>query len=318
MVDKKILTLNEYNIFFNNLNTINRQMHEDLNNLVNKKISKKYFVKKYGHLRPSTYSISSANYKTNFNQYFSKPKLLNKTKRSKFIIKNFKSNNINKLFKLKNLSINSTDFFSFAKKSIELREWGKFIFTKSLDEIFNNLELLSKEINIPKDDLNYISINTILNYNSNLDQKQIKFLIKEEITKNKNSMKILEQIKLPDLLTKVDEIDFFYLNKVKGNYITDKSTYGKIKYIKNVKSLNAIKNSIVLIENADPGYDFIFSHNIKGFISKYGGANSHMAIRCMELGIPAIIGVGEKNFKYIRSNNNLFIDCKQQIFKILN
>ena len=43
-------------------------------------------------------------------------------------------------------------------------------------------------------------------------------------------MKILEQIKLPDLLTKVDEIDFFYLNKVKGNYITDKSTYGKIKY----------------------------------------------------------------------------------------
>ena len=37
---------------------------------------------------------------------------------------------------------------------------------------------------------------------------------------------------------------------------------------------------IVLIENADPGYDWIFSKNIKGLITKNGGINSHMSIRC--------------------------------------
>ena len=53
-------------------------------------------------------------------------------------------------------------------------------------------------------------------------------------------------------------------------------------------------DKIVLIENADPGFDFLFSYKIKGLITKYGGANSHMAIRCMELGLPAIIGSGDK------------------------
>ena len=61
-----------------------------------------------------------------------------------------------------------------------------------------------------------------------------------------------------------------------------------------------MKNKIILLKNADPGYDFIFSHNIKGLITEYGGANSHMSIRCLELGIPAIIGIGTKNFLTIK------------------
>ena len=82
-----------------------------------------------------------------------------------------------------------------------------------------------------------------------------------------------------------------------ATFITDKRIHGGIKYYGDIKKISEIKNKIVLIENADPGYDFIFTYGIKGFISKYGGANSHMAIRCLELGIPAIIGIGEKIFK---------------------
>ena len=33
---------------------------------------------------------------------------------------------------------------------------------------------------------------------------------------------------------------------------------------------------------------------LKGLITKYGGLNFHMAIRCAELNIPSLIGVGEK------------------------
>ena len=56
------------------------------------------------------------------------------------------------------------------------------------------------------------------------------------------------------------------------------------KILRDIK-ISEIENKIVLIENVDPGYDFIFTYGIK-IISKYGGANSHMAIRCLELGIP--------------------------------
>ena len=46
---------------------------------------------------------------------------------------------------------------------------------------------------------------------------------------------------------------------------------------------------IICIENADPGYDFIFNYKIKGLITKFGGSNSHMAIRCLEKIYPHLL-----------------------------
>ena len=50
---------------------------------------------------------------------------------------------------------------------------------------------------------------------------------------------------------------------------------------------------ILFVPSADPGFDWIFTRGIAGFVTQFGGANSHMAIRASELGIPAVIGAGE-------------------------
>ncbi len=319
LVKKNILTIQQYNAFFSNLDTITGQMDKDLNKYIKKRIRKQKFIEIYGHLRPTTYSFNSPNYKSNFNEYFAKSNIRKKSnKNKKFKLNNKQLSNLNKIFKKNKLNINAKDFLSFAKKSIELREWGKFTFTKSINEIFSNLELLGNEINIDKNDFDFISLNTILDYNSNLSQKRIEFLLKKEIFQNKNFHSVLNQIKLPDLIKETSDLNFFYLDRVNGNFITDKRIHGGIKYYGDIKKISEIKNKIVLIENADPGYDFIFTYGIKGFISKYGGANSHMAIRCLELGIPAIIGIGEKNFQNLKNQNTVFIDCAQNIFNILN
>jgi phosphoenolpyruvate-protein kinase (PTS system EI component) len=76
-------------------------------------------------------------------------------------------------------------------------------------------------------------------------------------------------------------------------------------------------NSIVCIENADPGFDFLFSKNIKGLITKYGGQNSHMAIRCAELNLPALIGVGEENYTKIINSKFIKIDCIQNKIELI-
>ena len=69
----------------------------------------------------------------------------------------------------------------------------------------------------------------------------------------------------------------------------------------------------MLIENADPGFDWIFSYNILGLITQYGEANSHMAIRCAEFQIPAAIGCGEQTFSLLSNSINLRLDCQNKI-----
>ena len=70
---------------------------------------------------------------------------------------------------------------------------------------------------------------------------------------------------------------------------------------------------IIIIERADPGFDWIFTQNIAGLVTKFGGANSHMAIRCAELNLPAAIGCGEQIFDRLLKANSIELDCSKGI-----
>ena len=50
----------------------------------------------------------------------------------------------------------------------------------------------------------------------------------------------------------------------------------------------------------------------------YGGANSHMSIRCMELGIPAAIGVGKSKFDEITSSRFVTLNCQNKTIHNFN
>ena len=95
------------------------------------------------------------------------------------------------------------------------------------------------------------------------------------------------------------------------NFIGSKKIFSKIIFIDNNIDFKKgeLNQKIILIENADPGFDWLFNFPIKGLITKFGGANSHMSIRCNELKIPAAIGVGEKIFQDIRKNDQLILNC---------
>ncbi len=313
--DKKIISDKDLSVFYSNINTITKDINNDLSKYFSKKINLKDFMKKYGHLRPSSYSISSKNYHQGFDYYFSKKNLINRSgKKIKFFLRKKQKIEINNLFKKAHLNYDSKNFFNFANKSIQQREYAKYVFMKGIDKIFENLKLIAKEMKINSSDLEHISIKTILEAYNNLSVYKLKNILNEEIRYNKKHYKISKLIKLPDLIKSSKDVFYHYETLSKGNYITNKKTSGKIKILKSkINNRVAINDRIIFTENADPGYEFIFHHKIKGLVTKYGGANSHMSIRCMELGIPAIIGIGENNYNFYKKYKRLEIDCEKKM-----
>ncbi|WP_019216297.1 PEP-utilizing enzyme [Legionella tunisiensis] len=79
--------------------------------------------------------------------------------------------------------------------------------------------------------------------------------------------------------------------------------------------LASLEGSVVLIPQADPGFDWLFGHKIGGLITQYGGANSHMAIRAAEMSLPAAIGVGESLYEQISKMKLVELDCANQIIR---
>ena len=193
LVALNILDERDLENFYQSIPTVTKQMQSSYLKLKNNK-KKVSFLKKYGHLRPSTYSISSRNYSENFSEYFPKNIKQEKSLIKKMYLTKNKVKKINSIFRKHGLKVNSKDFLKFASKSISYREYTKLIFSKSINEIFLNLIKLSKEINIPRDDLEYISIKNFINYYRGVEVQKLKISLIEEIKKNRIIIKILNLI----------------------------------------------------------------------------------------------------------------------------
>ena len=310
-VDKNIITKDEYNNFLKSLNTVSKQLSKDVQTL-----SKKNFLKIYGHLRPGTYDLLSPRYDESYNMYFKNKNNKNKSKDDLFNFSVSQKNKISNLIIKNKLDTNFKELIIFIKESIEGREYVKFLFTKHLSQILKYVEQFGKKFKIKKKDLAYLDIQKIINLYSSLDHRDLKDIFENDINKNKELYQHTKAIKLPNVIKNDKDIYNFFLDDNEPNFITLKRIKSEVVKENDLLSFN-IKGKIICIKSADPGYDYLFAKNIGGLITCYGGANSHMAIRCAELGIPAVIGCGENAFKRYILEKNLEIDAANKQVTIL-
>ncbi|MDH3972683.1 MAG: PEP-utilizing enzyme [Deltaproteobacteria bacterium] len=314
-VDLGIMTISEYDVFMNSLNTVAKKLNADLCKLAGKGMSRKEFLEQYGHLRPNTYDILSLRYDENFEHYFSDAKIVqNKVETFEFSVGQLER--INTALVESGLMIDADRLIRFIKEAVEGREYAKFIFTKSLSEILRQIKVLGEKVGMKREKLVHLDIKTILNLYATLDHRDVNDGLLMDIEKNKEAFNYTKAVKLPTLIRGADDIYAFFLEDEEPNFITLKMVEAYIVMEDELRTGN-LENRIAFIKSADPGYDYLFSKNIAGLVTQFGGANSHMAIRCAELGIPAVIGAGEKKFNRWSKAGMLALDCANRQVRII-
>ena len=197
-----------------------------------------------------------------------------------------------------------------------MREELKFEFTHNLSDALELIAESSSELGFFRDDVSYLQIRTILSSYKKFSKNNLKLLLKKQISKNKSKFQINTKITLPSIISSERDFEIIQYHIAKPNFITEKTITEKIINLDISKSTD-LENKIILLEHADPGYDWIFAKNPLGLITKYGGVASHMSIRCSEVGLPASIGCGEIIYEKLLNASKVMLDCKNHQIVIL-
>lgn len=306
-VDLGIISPPEYGAFMGSLNTVTKKLNQALWKLSRGELSKEEFLSEYGHLRPNTYDILSMRYDENFDHYFQNTGI-DCHEPSFFEFTAAQMEKIDLSLVENGLRTDSRRLVQFMKEAIEGREYAKFVFTKSLSEVLRLLAEFGREKGISREEMAYLDIMTVLREYSAFGPEDTTEDIRANIDRNARLYEYTKAVKLPPLIRAPRDIFAFFLENEDGNFITLKKVEARVVTECDFRKTR-LENKIVLVKSADPGYDYLFTKRIAGLVTQFGGANSHMAIRCAELGIPAVIGVGEKKFTEWSRALSLGIDC---------
>lgn len=314
LVQNEIITEEQYNRYLRSIETVASNTIVDLQKVNTQQITKEQFLKVYGHLRPGTYDITSPRYDEAFEQYFSveesKETLEQDDLMEKYtdIFDSKTLKTIDGMLAKHGLLFNSATLFIFMEQSIVGRESSKFEFSKNLSLALQMIGELGQQKGIDLEDIQYLTIHDLLECETMDDT-----YLMQIIELNKKRFYYTELIKLPSVITNRDELKVFIHAENRPNYITQKSVTAEVLHVKQpVDDETLYEGKIIIIENADPGYDWVFSYPIAGLITKYGGANSHMAIRCAEFNLPAAIGCGDIIYDKVTQSNKIMLHCGEE------
>ncbi len=320
MKEEGAISKHFYDIFLNSIETITSQFGRDLILFQKGKMEKKAFFEQYGHLRPGTYDITAPRYDS-LKKMFKFCKAMRKVKiRDK---KNILRNKLTIDFAIKehNLQTNAKKLLDFIATSIRLREYAKFEFTKVLSDVLELIAKAGNMLGIDREDLSYVDLGALFhlrNYEY-LDYKFATLALKRNILRHKKEHEWAKYLVLPPLICSEKDFDVIDYYEAHPNFITTKTATGNALHLDKgiFPKLKTFDKYVILLDNADPGFDWIFTRKPLAIVTKYGGANSHMAIRCAEFGVPAAIGCGTIIYEKLLKATVISMDCSREILRLV-
>ncbi len=288
LVQCGVFSQDDVDRFMTGVHTVAAVLVEDMQAVATEDLDRETFLARYGHLRPATYDILSWRYDERPELYLGHAGHRPAPAHAPFKVSAKQRDAITGLLENSGYDITADALLTYIAAAIKGREQAKFAFTRSVSDILRVLGNWGREQGLSREEISFLPIHAIVDGPVGG--------LAARAAAQRDRYKMTRALRLPHLITDPSSVDVVRLPLGHPTFITSKTVTAK-PILLGAVDVPDIDGKIVIIESADPGFDWIFSHSIAGLITKYGGANSHMAIRCAEFGLPAAIGCGERLFK---------------------
>jgi len=274
------------------------------------------FLARYGHLRPGTYEVTTPRYDEAPDAYFGAPgggAARAEPPHRRFELDAPRKRRLDAELAAQGLAHDARSLFEFFYDAIEGREHAKFVFTRSLSDALVDLVEVARNAGFSRDDLSYAEFDALRGLHSSCDDPRA--VLERSIEAGRARHAVTRRLTLPALITAPSDVLAFHLSPSEPNYVGQARVEGPA--LAAACAGESLRGAIVLLPNADPGHDWIFAHGVAGFVTQYGGYNSHMAVRALELGVPAVIGAGEELYRRWSLARRLRLDCLNRKVEVL-
>ncbi|HEY3749886.1 MAG TPA: PEP/pyruvate-binding domain-containing protein, partial [Pseudonocardiaceae bacterium] len=272
------------------------------------------FLARYGFLRPGTYDICSPSYDEAPDLYFDfSANPATSAPAGEFRLPATTMREIGRLLTEHGLDQDPAGLLAFIADSVVRREESKFEFSRHLSEALSLLKRLGLEVGLNTDDMSYVDVDCVDRLYRGAEEPAA--VLHQAVTDGRQKYELTRHLVLPPMIFAPEDVTAFHLPSSEPNYVTQEVVTGPVAVVR--PGAAGLRDKILLLPSGDPGYDWIFSQGIAGFVTRFGGANSHMAIRAHQLRLPAVIGAGDVLYNRCRQASSVTLDCLNRRVQVL-
>jgi len=280
------------------------------------------FVDRYGHLRPGTYDITSPHYGSALEEFL-RPVVRAARQSDSGEARGphpwdaGTRRTITAALDRLGLGADVDAFDHFLRQAIEGREFGKFVFTRNLSAALGDLAEFGTSLGVSAEELAQVRIQELFALRCAAGEN-VADTLTSLAAAGREAFRVTQAVCLPGQIFSEADLTCFEQSQAAPNFVTRKKVRARLRSLAGKGSPQAdLSGRIVLIPSADPGFDWIFSRDLAGLVTMYGGANSHMAIRAAEFQLPAAIGIGELLYHKVAVASMVELDCGSRQIRVV-
>ncbi len=302
--------------FMAGIRTVSHRLSDDARLCASGELSWQAFVQRYGHLRPGTYDITADCYASDPQRYLAPVVAAASTEPTgqggtAGKVWAAARNDFTQAMQAAGLCEKQAGAAveQFMRTAIEGREYAKFLFTRNLSMALELLAQWGQQQGLDREALSNIAIEDIFAVASgSAATGDTAAWLAVRAREGAHWRHQARAIELPPLISAASDFAVFRYPAAQPNFVGATPVTAPCIELDPAATHQQTRGCIVLVPQADPGYDWLFGQGIAGLVTMYGGANSHMAIRAAEFGLPAAIGVGEARYAQLSGASTLVLD----------